>query len=151
MKKILTYFVIVLGIFSIVSVSVKALPLESLDKEANNSLNLVKKDGSVNCDGILTKDAADLVDEVLNYIRIIAPILLILLTAVDFASAVFQQDNDAMKKATSKITKRLIAVVLLFFVPTIIRAIFNLKGVRDAIEIPDDPLCGTLSGNTIGK
>jgi hypothetical protein len=50
-----------------------------------------------------------------------------------------------LKKAQSKVVSRAIATVALFFVPTIVRAILGLEGVRSAIEIPNDPLCGTMN------
>ena len=53
-------------------------------------------------------------------------------------------DNDALSKATKKIVPRLIAVALLFFIPTIIRAILSIDGIADSITIPDDPLCHTM-------
>ena len=150
MKKLLTYIVVLLGIFCVFSENVYAIPIETLEKKANNqtSLNLVKNDSALNCDEIFTPDAASLVNEILNYIRIIAPALLVILTAVDFATATLQQDNDAMKKATNKVTKRAIATALLFFVPTIVRAIFNLPGIQG--KLVQDPLCG-MQGNTLSN
>ena len=97
------------------------------------------------CDGLLTQEGLDMIKEILGWIRIIAPILLILFVAIDLASAVISQDNDAIGKATKKIIPRLIGTALLFFVPTIIRAILNIDGVRESIVIPDDPLCHTMT------
>jgi hypothetical protein len=64
--------------------------------------------------------------------------------AIDFGTAIISNDNDALKKAQSKFVSRSIATAALFFVPTIVRAILGLDGVRSAIEIPNDPLCGTM-------
>ncbi len=146
MKRVTTYLIIILTIFSIITVKANAQVIKSERKFDNNTaLNLVEKGtGGTDCGGILTPDAADMIKELLGYIRIAAPILLLILTAIDFATAVFQEDNDALKKATSKVTKRAIAAACLFFIPTVIRAIFDIKGVRDAIVIPKDPLCGTM-------
>lgn len=116
----------------------------------NNNLNtefnvIHGNETAVNCNGIFTSDALDLISDVLNWIRILAPCLLLVLIGVDFGSAVLQQDNDILKKATGKIVKRCIATALLFLVPTIVRILLNLKGVRDTLEIPNDPLCGTMN------
>ena len=116
----------------------------------NNNLNtefnvIHGSETAVNCDGIFTSDALDLISDVLNWIRILAPCLLLVLIGVDFGSAVLQHDNDILKKATGKIVKRCIATALLFLVPTIVRILLNLKGVRDTLEIPNDPLCGTMN------
>lgn len=116
----------------------------------NNNLNtefnvIHGNETAVNCNGIFTSDALDLISDVLNWIRILAPCLLLFLIGVDFGNAVLQQDNDILKKATGKIVKRCIATALLFLVPTIVRVLLNLKGVRDTLEIPNDPLCGTMN------
>ena len=112
----------------------------------NTEFNVIHgNETAVNCNGIFTSDALDLISDVLNWIRILAPCLLLVLIGVDFGSAVLQQDNDILKKATGKIVKRCIATALLFLVPTIVRILLNLKGVRDTLEIPNDPLCGTMN------
>ena len=102
-----------------------------------------------NCNGLFTQDGLDMIKEILSWIRIIGPILVILLISFDLASAVLSQDNDALGKAQKKIVPRLIGMALLFFVPTIVRAILGLKGVNDAIVISDDPLCHTMITETV--
>lgn len=104
---------------------------------------------SVSCDGLFTEEALDIISDILNWIRILAPAALIVFTAVDFGSAILSQDNDSIKKASSKVLKRAIATIVLFFVPTIIRVILNLPGVRDVIQIPSDPLCGTMNSQPV--
>lgn len=117
----------------------------SYDNELNTDFNIVSgSEVSVNCDGIFTKEALDLISEILGWFRILAPIALIILVAVDFAQAVLSQDNDALKKAGSKVLRRSIATIALFFLPTIVRALINLPEVRNSIQIPEDPLCGTM-------
>lgn len=86
----------------------------------------------------------DLISDALGWFRILAPIALIVLIAVDFGQAVLSQENEALEKAGSKILKRALATIALFFIPTLIRVLINLPGVRNSIQIPDDPLCGTM-------
>lgn len=100
---------------------------------------------AVSCNGLFTSDALDLISDLLNMIRIAAPIALILFIAIDFAAAVISQDDQMLKKASSKVIKRCLAAIALFFIPTMIRVVLNLDGVREAIQIPDDPLCGTMT------
>ncbi len=100
--------------------------------------------GGADCSGLLTPDAADMIKELLNYFRILAPIVLIVFVALDFGQAVISQDSDALKKAGSKVVKRAIAAVVLFFIPTIIIAIFDLVP-SGTLVIPDDPFCNTLN------
>ena len=114
---------------------------------ANDSTQINYLDGKgnyANCDGMITQDGLEMIKEVLNWIRIIAPVLLLIFVAIDFGSAVISQDNDALQKASKKVVPRMIATGLLFFVPTIVRAILSLDGIADSITIPDDPLCHTM-------
>lgn len=68
-----------------------------------------------------------------NIIQIAAPILLIVLGSVDLAGAVISNDNDALKKATSKLGKRAIAAVAIFFVPLLVKLLIGMTG----LNIPD--------------
>lgn len=94
------------------------------------------------CDGIFTVEAMDFIEEMIGYVRIFVPILLIILGAVDFGSAVLSQEQDALKKSGSKFVKRCIAAVAIFFVPTLIKLILSLPGIKDNIILVDDPTCG---------
>lgn len=62
---------------------------------------------------------------ILNYIRIIGPILVVLLSAIDFIKAVVGTDEKAMKEAQSKLVIRLVAAVLLFLVPTLVELLLS--------------------------
>ena len=94
------------------------------------------------CKGILTQDAYDFLEEIIGYIRIFVPILLIVLGAVDFTSAVTSQDQEALKKSGVKFMKRTIAAIAVFFVPLIIKVLLNLPGIKGNINLVDDPTCG---------
>ena len=152
MKRFLYLFIIMITFISFFKINVEA---KSISRTSTSSAvySFVQGSGSGSgssngggdCSGLFTSDALDIIDTILNYFRILAPVLLVVLVAVDFGSAVISQDNDAMKKAQSKVFGRAIGVVLTFFVPTIVKIILDLPGVRDAIEIPNDPLCGTMN------
>ena len=62
---------------------------------------------------------------ILNYIKVIGPILVVLLSAVDFVKAVFSSDDKAIKEAQSKLIIRLIAAIALFLVPTLIQVLLS--------------------------
>lgn len=79
----------------------------------------------VSCD-LIDKDIMDTLNEVMTYIRIGIPILLIGLIIFDFASAMFASSEDKMKKAQSKAIKRVIIAIIIFFVPTLINLILNI-------------------------
>ena len=78
-----------------------------------------------NCNSLIDEDLKIIIKIVLKWIQIGAPILLILLVTVDFGQAVISNDNDAIKKATSKAIKRTIAALALFFIPLIVRVLID--------------------------
>ena len=55
-----------------------------------------------------------------SIMRYAAIILLIVMTIMDFTGSVAAQDNDVMKKAMGKLSKRAIMLVIIFFLPTVI-------------------------------
>ena len=142
------YLVLLFLIFFVLCINIKVSALDyriSYDNEFNTDFNIISGgEVSVDCNGIFTKEALDLISDILGWFRILAPVALIVLVAVDFGQAVLSQDNDALKKASSKVIKRAIATVALFFIPTFVRVLINLPGVRSSIQIPEDPLCGTM-------
>lgn len=84
----------------------------------------------------------ELIDELQRYfdmIKIIAPILLIVFGALDFAGATTGMNNkDTMEKTTNKFIKRCIAALAIFFLPTLIEVVFTLPGLPEIEEV----LCG---------
>ncbi len=132
MKKVLILSMITLSLFFVTNLEVNALEVGNFPTDI-----FLAGDEAV-CGGWITQDALDMIQEILNYFRIFAPILLIVFVALDFGKAVISQDSDALKKAQSKVISRAIATILLFFVPTITRAILNLDGVKDTIVIPEE-------------
>ena len=94
------------------------------------------------CNGLLTVEAMKFIEEIIGYIRILVPILLIVLGSVDFANAIISGDQDALKKSGSKFMKRAIAAVAVFFVPLLVKVLLTLPGIKDNINLVDDPTCG---------
>ena len=103
---------------------------------------------AANCDGIFTQEAYDLIREVLGYVTIAVPILLIILCATDLTTIVIAQDDSAAKKAGARIVKRFIAASAFFFVPLIVRFLLGLDSIKDSLNLVDDPLCGIVSDST---
>lgn len=94
-------------------------------------ISLPTSDTQYTCEGLLDKDLQLVINYVLTIIQIGAPILLIILVTIDFASVVISQDKDATKKATSKAIKRGIAAIVIFFVPLIVKLILGWAGITD--------------------
>lgn len=77
------------------------------------------------CSDLITPELQKIIDYVMTAIRIAVPLLLICLLTYDFALAVFSGD-DKIKKIKSKVIKRIIIAIVIFFVPTLINLVFNL-------------------------
>ena len=67
-----------------------------------------------------------LVGKVLLVFKIVIPLLLIIFGMIDLGKAVVASDEKAIKNATNSIIKRLIAAVVIFFIPTMVAAVFSL-------------------------
>lgn len=67
-----------------------------------------------------------LIGRVLLVFKIVIPLLLIIFGMIDLGKAVIASDEKAIKAATNSIVRRLIAAVVIFFIPTIVGAIFGL-------------------------
>lgn len=94
------------------------------------------------CNGILTPGAYQILQDALSIIRIAVPILLIVLGSVDLGTAVVSEDKDSLKKATSRLIKRCLAAIVIFFIPLIVNVLINLVESSGGINIVDDPMCG---------
>lgn len=86
----------------------------------------------VDCDDI---DAIiKLIKGILKLIQILIPVALIIMGSVDLGKAVLSSDDKEIKQATSKLIKRAIAAVVIFFIPFLVNLVMGL--VQDAE--PDD-------------
>jgi len=75
---------------------------------------------------------------VFKILRYIAIIILIVLTVMDFVGAVASQDNDIIKKATSKAITRAIMCVGIFLLPTIIEFVLQFihnTSITDCVDL----------------
>ena len=71
-------------------------------------------------------------------IRIAVPILLIISLMLSFASAVKDNDNDALNKAKKGAVTKIISAVLVFLIPTFVSVISDITGngdYRDCIDL----------------
>ena len=84
----------------------------------------IKISPKVDCSILGKKDDSTslmyVINRILTWIKIAVPIIVIVFGLVDFSKVVVSQDQDALKKATSKFTKRCLVAVIIFFVPSII-------------------------------
>lgn len=98
------------------------------------NIDKIKIDSEVKC-GDLFGDPNDkdsiryLINEILQYPKIIVPILVIILGTLDFAKAVIAGKEDDMKKAQKTFIKRLIIGVVFFFVPVFVDLLMGLADI----------------------
>ena len=91
-------------------------------------------DVNVDCESLFgnkddEKSIAYLVNEILGYVRIAVPILLIVLGIIDFARATVASKEDEMKKAQKDFIIRAIAAIAVFFAPQIVAILMHLADI----------------------
>ena len=98
------------------------------------------------CEEILGEDLVKKIQEIVNIVRIMVPILLIVFGIMDFGKAIFVSDENEMKKAQSKFIKRLIIAVAFFIIPSILQLLLNIAS--KVWDIQDPSFCGiTFDGS----
>lgn len=136
---IISLFFVVMMVFP---VNVKAeskesyinyVTIESSQDITNRSFALIAAEVDCN-DTILgcTDDedsVAWLLQKLLNYLKILGPTIAIVLGSLDFTKAIVASDEDQMKKTQSKFVKRIIAAVLLFFIPLLVEILLGIFGI----------------------
>lgn len=83
-------------------------------------------DGPDTCEGLLGEEIIEIINDILLYVRILVPILLIGLGVADFIKAMIATEEGAMKKAQNKFLKRLIVAAVIFLIPSLTNLLFNL-------------------------
>ena len=97
-------------------------------EECENKIQSVKNDNS--CEPLLN-DFYDIVNRIMRYIYIIAPILLIIFVGVDLFNLLASGGSLGDKNSTKikgNIFKRIIAFILLYITPTLITFIISFNG-----------------------
>lgn len=83
--------------------------------------------GNVDCEC----SVAWLLQKLLNYIKILGPVIAIVLGTIDFVKAIITSDDDSMKKTEVKFVKRIIAAALLFFIPLLVEILLKITDMVD--------------------
>ncbi len=68
-------------------------------------------------------------DDLFFLIRIVTPVLVIILTTIDYMKAIASSNADATKKANERTIKRLVVGLLIFFLPLLLEILFELFGL----------------------
>lgn len=99
-----------------------------------------------------TANIWQIVGYIVLILKIGIPIILIVLGMVDLGKAVISSDDKAISKAVGTLTKRFIAAVIIFFIPSIVSAIFKMvTGTAINATGSDTNICVQCVTNVTGK
>ena len=77
----------------------------------------------------LGQDMTGWLIRILKIFRYIAPIIVIILSIVDYIGAISAAEDDAMKKAGARLGKRILILIIFFLLPSLIQFILNTFNV----------------------
>lgn len=103
---------------------------EIIDKEiyvqSNRNDNQNEKDSNVKkCKDLFGEETLDFIKNIMNWIKIIVPILLLIYGTLDFTKAVFSGKEDDMKKNRDRFIKRVVSAILVFLVPIFVNILLS--------------------------
>ena len=92
----------------------------------------------LNCDNIFA-ELADIIKTGYFIIELIAILLVVVLTIVDYAQVILSDNQDEMKKSNKKLTTRLIIVAVILLLPALINMILKMLHIQGFNS--EKPLC----------
>lgn len=95
----------------------------ALAVEIETKVELVAKEG---CEIVEDGELKELLQTILDYIRIAGIALAVILQIADYVKAIFGSNDDSMAKANKRFVTRLIAIGLLFLVPSLLNFVLSL-------------------------
>lgn len=147
MKKGTTFcFLLIIGLIMLSSFSVSAKSLATNNIKVSDFVQLADKEskafskaceqktectedtsilGNIECEC----SVAWLLNEILSYLKIIGPFLVLILSSIDFVKAILTSDDESLSKAQKNLITRLILAAALFVLPTLISVILNVFGI----------------------
>jgi len=142
-KGIITFLLIITCVMFISPINTNALESNSINIVNKNSSNLISNSiniaakcpptkailGDVDCED----SVAWLLQIIFNIIKIVGPILVILLSSIDFIMVIIKSDNDQFQKAQKRLITRLVLALLLFLVPTIVQVLLQVFGITGSV------------------
>ena len=89
----------------------------------NHGINTINTDTN-SCN--ISKRLAAWLIRTISWIRYIAPVIIIILTILDFIKAIAADNEDEIKKVSGKFAKRLIVALILFLLPLLIEFLLGI-------------------------
>ena len=133
------------GIITILLIAASVMffsPINTMALESNNVGIIEKSESNILTNTINIADGAPilgdpededsvawLVQLVLNIIKVVGPILVIILSSVDFISVIIKSDNEQFQKAQKRLITRLVLALLLFLIPVLVEVILQVFGI----------------------
>ena len=145
-KRINILFLIFIGLISFTSFNVSAkstinpITFDSKMAVISDSINsnsvvavISSLKDNKECKGILgNPDNEDSVAwflvKILDYLKLLGPLMILVLSSLDFAKAILMSDDESLKKAQSSLITILILAALLFVLPTLIEVVLDIFG-----------------------
>lgn len=98
-------------------------------KTAKINVEIPDVSNETDCAGLLGPNVSKIIVNIFKTVQYAGPLLVVVLTILDFAKAVVSGEAEEMKKSSNKLIKRLIAAVLLFFVPLLCELILDFANI----------------------
>ena len=149
-KRINILFLIFIGLISFTSFNVSAkstinpITFDSKMAVISDSINsnsvvavISSLKDNKECKGILgNPDNEDSVAwflvKILDYLKLLGPLMILVLSSLDFAKAILMSDDESLKKAQSNLITRLILAAFLFVLPTLIEVLLDIFGITSS-------------------
>ena len=96
------------------------------EKEEQELEDLRKQREIQSCLILINDDIKEIIDNIMKYIRILVPILLLIYGTIDFFGAVFSDDVEKMNSKRKKFFKRIVAAIIVFIVPVFVNLLLDL-------------------------
>ena len=81
------------------------------------------------------------IKNIYNIIRFLVPVIIIVLSVIDFAGVVISGEDDKMEKAKKKFVIRIIVGIVILFIPIILELILKIAGILESNEKLYDIAC----------
>lgn len=89
----------------------------------------IELDGPNGCNNILGDEGTRIFNNILKTIQYAGPILVAIMTIIDLVKVSISGDKEGLTKLHPKFIKRLVAAMLLFFIPLLINLVFDFVGI----------------------
>ena len=95
------------------------------NKLIENTVEVVADDQNFSCKNKNIRRAVELISTALFWLRIIAPVIIVVVGTVSFAKAIMSQDDNDIKQVFGNLVKKIILGAAIFVLPSIVIAIMK--------------------------